>query len=66
MLNNHTFNLVQYLVDEQKTLRRIREKFKNDAETCPMCTEYWKNLEKEKAEQVKKLKHMVKEHLNKA
>jgi hypothetical protein len=54
------------LVEEQKSLWRIKQNYKKDAEACPSCTEYWKNLEKEKEEQVKKLQHMVKEHLNKA
>jgi len=63
MLNNHTYNLAHQLVQENKSLWRIKDEYLKDAEGCQECLDFWKKLETEKEAHVSELKKMIKKHL---
>lgn len=63
MHNNHLYNLMEQLVQEQKSLWRIRDMYPQDAGDCQDCLEFWEKLEKDKEDHVKELTALVKKHL---
>lgn len=63
MINNHIYNLLLQLTEENKSLWRIKEEYIKDAEGCESCTAFWKNLEEQKEKHVEELREMVKKHL---
>ena len=63
MLSNHVYNLMKQLVQENKSLWRIKNNYKNDAAACASCAEYWDKLEKDKEQQVKELTELVRNHI---
>ncbi len=48
MHSNHVYNLMNQLVQEHKSLWRIKNDYMKDSKDCPECTTLWKKLEKEK------------------
>ncbi len=50
------------LVEENKSLWRMKEKYKQDAGKCPECSALWERLVKEKEEQARLLEEMLKMH----
>ena len=63
MLENHTYNLMKQLVQESKSLRRIKNNYKSDAPDCADCSAFWTKMEKDKEDHVKELTALVKKHL---
>jgi hypothetical protein len=64
MLNNHTYNLLLQLTQENKSLWRIKNEYQKDAEDCEECRKFWQKLEADKEEHVKKLTDLAKSHLS--
>lgn len=64
MLSNHVYNLMAQLLEESKSLQRIKEDYKADAGECAECVEFWKKLEADKEGHVRELTEMVKTHLS--
>jgi hypothetical protein len=54
---------MEQLVQEQKSLWRIRDMYPQDAGDCQDCLEFWEKLEKDKEDHVKELTALVKKHL---
>ena len=63
MLDNHTYNLLLQLTEENKSLWRIKNKYSEDAGGCNDCKEFWMKMEKDKEDHVKELTELVKKHL---
>jgi hypothetical protein len=63
MLENHHYNLLEQIVDESKSLWRIRYKYKKDAEQCKECIDFWEKLEVDKEAHIKELSKLIKTHL---
>lgn len=63
MFNNHLYNLMLQLVEEHKSLWRIKKMYKKDAGRCQECQRFWSNLEKDKLSQIKELQTLIKTHL---
>jgi len=63
MLENHTYNLMKQLVQENKSLWRIKNDYKKDAGTCVECSTFWKKMEKDKEDHVAELTGLIKKHL---
>lgn len=61
--DNHLYNLTNQLVQEHKSLWRIRDEYKKDAGPCEKCRVVWEKLERDKEAHVKELAQLVKEHL---
>lgn len=62
MLENHTYNLMKQLVQESKSLRRIKNNYKSDSGDCADCSAFWAKMETDKEEHVKELAALVKKH----
>jgi hypothetical protein len=64
MMDNHTYNLAQQLVQENKTLWRINNHYLEDAEGCDKCKALWEKLKGLKEESMREMTELLKEHLS--
>jgi hypothetical protein len=46
-----------------KSLWRIKKMYKKDAAECSECLDFWKMLEKDKEDHIRKLQELLKKHL---
>ncbi|MCK9344775.1 MAG: hypothetical protein M0P64_01460 [Candidatus Pacebacteria bacterium] len=63
MLNNHVYNLLSQATQEHRSLWRIKDSYKKDAEHCEDCKAFWAKMEKDKEDHVAELEAMIKKHL---
>ena len=63
MFDNHTYNLMNQLVVEHKSLWRIKNMYKNDAGDCADCKTFWEKMEKDKEDHIQELTGLIKKHL---
>ena len=63
MLDNHSYNLLLQLAQENKSLWRIKNEYLKDAGDCEECKTFWEKMQKDKEEHVAELTEMVKKHL---
>ncbi len=63
MLDNSLYNLMIQMVEENKSLWRIKNMYKKDARHCDDCEKFWSNLEAEKEQRVDELKELIKTHV---
>ncbi|MBI5798773.1 MAG: hypothetical protein HZB10_02480 [Candidatus Yonathbacteria bacterium] len=63
MLNNHVYNLLSQATQEHRSLWRIKDSYKKDAEGCAECATFWAKMEKDKEDHVTELEVMIKKHL---
>lgn len=63
MLNNHTYNLLKQLVQESKSLWRIKNNYMNDAGDCEDCKNLWKEIMEQKEAHAQKIEEIVKKHI---
>lgn len=63
MFDDHLYNLMSQLVEEHKSLWRIKGKYKEDADQCGDCTAIFEKMEKRKEQNIKDMKKMLKHHL---
>lgn len=63
MLNNHVYNLFIQATQEHKSLWRIKDDYKKDADGCEECTKFWNMIEKDKEKHVAELEAMIKKHI---
>ena len=64
MMNNHSYNLMKQLVQEHKSLWRIKNNYKNDSADCAECQALWDKIEADKETHVTELTELLKKHLN--
>ncbi|MEK7575707.1 MAG: hypothetical protein AAB491_01305 [Patescibacteria group bacterium] len=63
MTNNHLYNLMKQLVQENKSLWRIKKNYLKDSKNCKDCKNFWKKMEKDKERHVKEMEKMIRKHL---
>ena len=63
MLDNDTYNLMEQLEIENRSLWRIKNSYKNDASTDNESKQLWNHVEKDKEEVVRLLTEKVRERL---
>lgn len=63
MLHNNKYNLVHQLVQENKSLWRIKNMYLKDAEGNDEVLAFWKKIEKDKEDHVTELTDLVKKYL---
>jgi len=63
MLENHLYNLMEQMVEESKSLWRIKNTYKKDATDCSSCKAFWDKLEKDKEDHIKELQDLIKTHI---
>jgi hypothetical protein len=63
LLDDHIYNLMMQLIEENKSLWRIKKNYQKEAD-CEDCRVFWKRLEKEKENNIKDLNKMIKSHMS--
>lgn len=63
MLDNDVYNLMEQLVEESKSLWRIKRHYKEDAADCDECRRFWDILEKDKEQHIQDLEELLRSHL---
>ena len=63
MLDNHTYNLMSQIVEDHRSLWRMRDMYENDSGECAECRELWKRLADSREKEVDLLVRMLKGHL---
>lgn len=63
MMDNNTYNLMAQMVEEQKSLWRIVNNYKEDACDCDECYSFWEKLEKDKETHIKDLEKLLAHHI---
>jgi len=62
MLKNHVYDLIAQMAEENKSLWRIKNMYKKDSDVCDECLNFWKELEKDKENNISKLEKLLKNH----
>jgi hypothetical protein len=63
MLDNHLYDLMIQLVQENKSLWRIKKEYLKNSEGNSTHTAFWKKMEADKESHIEELLGLVKEHL---
>ena len=63
MLDNNLYNLMLQMVQENKSLWRIKNEYKKDAKTCKTCKAFWDKLEASKEKHINELEALIKKHM---
>jgi hypothetical protein len=63
MLDDHTYNLLEQLAQESKSLKRIKNEYQTDHGGCDECEAFWQKMEQDKEEHIRELKQMIATHL---
>lgn len=63
MIDNHLYNLMNQLVEESKSLKRINDDYKKDAGDCAQCQEFWSKMQKDKEDHINELRGLIKDHM---
>ena len=58
-LSNNTYDLMSQLLEENQSLWRIKNSYKNDAKGDSEAEEFWKKLEKDKEDHIKRLTELL-------
>jgi len=51
------------IVEESKSLMRIKDKYQADAGDCNECTDFWKDMVEDKEKHLEELNSMLKNHM---
>lgn len=65
MLDNHIYNLMAQMVEENKSLWRIKDKYLTDSMDCPECQAFFQKLAQKKEEVISELFALIKSEINK-
>jgi len=63
MLSNHIYNLMKQMVQEHKSLWRIKNHYLEDSRDCEECQNFWNKLAEDKEKHIKELEELIKKHL---
>lgn len=64
MLDNKIYNLMNQLVEEHKSLWRIKNHYQNESGNCVDCKDFWKKMEEDKESHIDELLNLIREHLD--
>lgn len=63
MFENHSYNLINQLTQEHKSLWRIQKMYQADAGSCEACKVFWEKMEKDKKDHIEELKKLIATHM---
>jgi hypothetical protein len=63
MLENEVYNLMNQLVQEHKSLWRIKNHYQSESGGCEECLAFWKKMEEDKSSHIEELKGLVSKHI---
>jgi len=61
-MDNHIYNLFSQLVQDKRSVYRIRKFYIQDAKRCKKCQGLWKRILNEKEKQIEDILKLIKEH----
>jgi hypothetical protein len=61
-MENHLYNLFSQLVQDRRSIYRIKKFYLKDAGKCKKCRELWQKILKNKEEETKMILEVLKEH----
>ncbi|MBI4114455.1 MAG: hypothetical protein HY445_01280 [Candidatus Niyogibacteria bacterium] len=64
MFDNHLYNLILQLVQEHKSLWRMKNEYMKDAGDCADCKTFWEKMEKDKEGHIQELAGLIKNHMS--
>ncbi len=64
MLDNNLYNLMTQLVEEHKSLYRIKNMYVGDAKKCKECQEFWKDLIEDKECHIQNILCLIQPHFS--
>lgn len=64
MLDNHIYNLMLQMTEENKSLWRIKNHYMGDSSGCQDCKSFWEAMEKDKEDHIDKLMSLIKSHVS--
>lgn len=64
MMDNHLYNLMTQMVQEHKSLWRIKNQYVQDADGCPECKAFWEKMVSDKEGHITELKKLIKSHMS--
>jgi len=59
MLDNNLYNLMAQIVEEHRSLYRIKNMYKTDAKKCKECLQFWKKLEADKEDHIQEILGLI-------
>jgi hypothetical protein len=62
LLDDHVYDLMMQMIAENKSLWRIKNNYKEDAD-CEKCRDFWNRLEKDKEDHIEELTALLKGHM---
>ncbi len=63
MLDNHVYNLMSQIVEEHRSLWRIKNDYLKDTGECEACKKFWEKMVEDKETHIKELNELIKDHL---
>ncbi len=63
MLDNHLYNLMSQIVEDHRSLWRMRDMYENDSGECIECREMWQKIADEREVELNNLVQKLKAHL---
>ena len=63
MIDNHLYNLILQMTEENKSLWRIKNHYLTDMGDCADCKAFWDMMEKDKEEHISDLHKLIKKHV---
>ena len=63
MLDNHVYNLMTQIVQEHKSLWRIKRNYRKDAKNCKDCKKFWAKALKDKEKNINEMLKLLKKAL---
>jgi len=63
MLDNHAYNLMSQIVEDHRSLWRMRDMYENDSGECQECRQQWQELADRREAELNTLVEQLKKHL---
>jgi hypothetical protein len=63
MLDNHLYNIMSQIVEDHRSIWRMRDMYENDSGECGECRELWKKLAEDREAETNLMIRVLKEHL---
>ena len=64
MLDNNLYNLMMQMVEENKSVWRIKTNYEQDAAGCDECLTFWKSLLEDKERYIEEMEHLIRSHID--
>jgi len=61
-MDNHLYNLLSQLVQDRRSIYRIKKFYLRDAKKCKTCVKFWQELLKAKEAETQRILEILKEH----